>query len=364
MLAGAPAYSGATVTEVLARVLDGDAVPLAALRPGLPDAVYALVARCTSADPAQRPQDADAMRIALDGARLVPLGTAVPPPHRTQAVPVNQRGSEATEGPASIQTPTWAMGPAGAAAPVSVGAPTQATGVKVAAPRAGIGAPTQATGADIGAPAPATGADTGALASHGSPASRSAPTSGRPAATGAAPPRVARERSRWPLAILGVAAAAAGAFFLVRSMRGSTSPSPADAAIVAVAVADAAPPVDAATPDAAAVLADAAIALAPHDAAPKPRPRPPQPPRPEPCDPNALQRQAREAIASGQDAAALAAAEKLAGCTSNDRAVANIAALAACRLGIAAKARKYFPDVGPRRRGEIRNACARAGIQL
>jgi eukaryotic-like serine/threonine-protein kinase len=97
MLAGAPAFGGATVTEVLQRVLKGEITPLSSVRAGLPDAVYALVERCMSADPRQRPQDAEAMRLALAQARLVPYGTTVPAANRTK--PDGVQGIASGSGP-------------------------------------------------------------------------------------------------------------------------------------------------------------------------------------------------------------------------------------------------------------------------
>jgi serine/threonine-protein kinase len=84
MLAGVPAFGGDTITDVLQKVLRSDVVPLQTLRKGLPDAVYTLIARCLDPDQAKRPQDAEAMRLALAAAKLVPAGTVVPPPHKTQ----------------------------------------------------------------------------------------------------------------------------------------------------------------------------------------------------------------------------------------------------------------------------------------
>ncbi len=79
MLCGSAACGGETVTSVLQKVLRHDIAPLASLRDGLPDAVYALVERCLDPDPTKRPQDAEAMRTALAAAKLVAPGTEVPP---------------------------------------------------------------------------------------------------------------------------------------------------------------------------------------------------------------------------------------------------------------------------------------------
>jgi len=96
MLAGAAAVSGDTVTAVLQKVLRHEIEPLAERRPGLPDAVYALVERCMDPDPAKRPQDAEQMRQALDRARLVAPGTPVPPPVTSNALGTSQVGLLAT----------------------------------------------------------------------------------------------------------------------------------------------------------------------------------------------------------------------------------------------------------------------------
>jgi len=79
MLGGTPAYGGTTVTEVLQHVLRSEHTALQQLRPDLSEAVYALVDRCMSQQPVQRPQDAEAMRIAVTAARLVPHGATIVP---------------------------------------------------------------------------------------------------------------------------------------------------------------------------------------------------------------------------------------------------------------------------------------------
>jgi serine/threonine-protein kinase len=84
MLAGAPAFGGTTVTEVLQKVLRNEAVPLESVRPDLPQSVYTLVARCTHVEPGKRPQDAEMMRGALAMARLADPGGYVPPAHKTK----------------------------------------------------------------------------------------------------------------------------------------------------------------------------------------------------------------------------------------------------------------------------------------
>ena len=96
MLAGAPAFGGSTLTEVLGRVLRADHVPLHEVRPGLPPAIYQLVEACMSLEPAQRPQDAEQMRAAFLAARLVPLGTPVPPATTTRSPSGSQVGLLAT----------------------------------------------------------------------------------------------------------------------------------------------------------------------------------------------------------------------------------------------------------------------------
>jgi formylglycine-generating enzyme required for sulfatase activity len=84
------------VTSVLQKVLRHDVVPLAELRPGLPDAVYALVASCMDPDPTKRPQDAEQMRHALAQVRLVAPGTPVPPSVAAQKLGASQVGLLAT----------------------------------------------------------------------------------------------------------------------------------------------------------------------------------------------------------------------------------------------------------------------------
>ena len=96
MLAGTPAVSGDTVTSVLQKVLRHEVVPLVDLRPGLPEAVYALVATSMDPDPIKRPQDAEQMRQALAKAVLVAPGTPVPPSVASQKLGASQVGLLAT----------------------------------------------------------------------------------------------------------------------------------------------------------------------------------------------------------------------------------------------------------------------------
>ena len=77
MLTGSAAFTGDTITTVLQRVLRAELTPLREVRPGLPEDIYRLVDRCIGADPATRPQDAEAMRRELLAARLVPSGTPI-----------------------------------------------------------------------------------------------------------------------------------------------------------------------------------------------------------------------------------------------------------------------------------------------
>ena len=124
MLAGAPAYGGSTLSEVLHHVLHGDVVALATLRRGLPDAVYALVDRCLSVDAAKRPPDADGMRRELLVAGLVAPTTAVPPPSKTAvdrreaAIAPTQAPGEATRLPVVASTPTVPLAANKPSAPV------------------------------------------------------------------------------------------------------------------------------------------------------------------------------------------------------------------------------------------------------
>ena len=96
MLCGTAACSGDTVTSVLQKVLRHDIAPLESLRPGLPDAVYALVDRCMDADPTKRPADAEAMRSLFTAAKLVAPGTPVPPAAIIPTAATSQVGLLAT----------------------------------------------------------------------------------------------------------------------------------------------------------------------------------------------------------------------------------------------------------------------------
>ena len=107
LLVGAPAFDGSSITEMLHRVVTGQVVPLASLRPGLPPAIYALVDRCLAVDPKQRPADAEALRLELLGAQLVPPLAPVPPPRKTRvdaspvAATIGRDQSTALTGPSA-----------------------------------------------------------------------------------------------------------------------------------------------------------------------------------------------------------------------------------------------------------------------
>jgi serine/threonine-protein kinase len=124
MLAGAPAFGGGTVTEVLQRVLRCEAVPLSAVRRGLSANVYALVERCMSPEPTKRPPDAETMRVALAQARLTEPGTSVPPASKTKSQNVAMAATQGSQ----PQQPTPAHGTvdvSGATAAASSAIPIQ-----------------------------------------------------------------------------------------------------------------------------------------------------------------------------------------------------------------------------------------------
>ncbi|MBZ0236611.1 MAG: serine/threonine protein kinase, partial [Deltaproteobacteria bacterium] len=68
MLSGRAPFAADSMTEVLSRVLAREFAPLRSMRPGLPEAVYLLVDRCLSDEPAARFAGADALREAWDAA--------------------------------------------------------------------------------------------------------------------------------------------------------------------------------------------------------------------------------------------------------------------------------------------------------
>ena len=223
MLAGAPAFGGNTVTEVLQRVLKSEIVPLASVRPGLSNEVYALVERCMSTTPSVRPQDAEAMRVALGAARMVPQGTLIPPPHKTRvdSIPPVHVGSspggtalgvmatEARETPMPKLTPPPATG-ATPAPPITPTTPIRPSDVSGFGPTVGVTSSSGASTASIDPP----------------------------------------KKSKLPLILGGVAVAGIGAFVAVKVAGGGGDGKPvtkADAGVVAVTTPDAgtsdAPPV-------------------------------------------------------------------------------------------------------------------------
>ncbi|MBS1119870.1 MAG: serine/threonine protein kinase [Deltaproteobacteria bacterium] len=205
MLAGAPAFGGATVTEVLHRVLQGEVVALRAVRPGLPDPVYALIDTCLHLDSAKRPQDAEAMRRGLLAAGLADVRADVPPPSKT-------RVDRATAGSAATVAVNAAVPDAPAIATPPAATPPTAT-------------PPAAT-----------------------PPVATPPAATPPAATQAAPTR----RSALPLLAIGAGLAIAGIAVAV-TVGGGSAPSAGPVAAphaldAGLAVAVAPPPVDAEIP--------------------------------------------------------------------------------------------------------------------
>ena len=94
-LAGRPAFEGAHVMAVLAKILLQGTPSAAALRPDLPDAVDALVERMLSKSPERRPRDAGevvaALALALDGDAA--LESSLPSePRSGRLTPASQRG--------------------------------------------------------------------------------------------------------------------------------------------------------------------------------------------------------------------------------------------------------------------------------
>jgi len=305
MLAGASAYTGETVTDVLASVLEGEVVPLASVRPDLPPAVYELVERCMNMVPARRPQDAEAMRAALEQVRLVPHGTQVPPPHHTQPE-------------ASARTHLGVGASPGSATPTdrAMGGPPIAT------------SPTDSVMRE--------------------------PKPGEPT-----------RRKLWPFALAGFALAGAGAFAIVQLSRSSPPAAKGRDASVLI-LADAATPDSSGV---IAVAGDAGgpdDAAPPKPPSPKPpSPKPPKPkPKPKCDDIEGLRTTMRTALAERRDAEALAAAETMIACNQGAPGVSFHAAIAACRLGKIAKAELHFAETPKGRKLLVRQTCARNNINL
>jgi serine/threonine-protein kinase len=249
MLAGAPAFGGNTVTEVLQRVLRAECVPLASVRPGLPPAVYAFVERCMSNIPAQRPQDAEAMRIAFNGARLVDKSAPIPPPHKTRVDSVPPHAVAPGSAPGHKSNPGGtALGVMATEAPRESPMPrltpiphahTPAGGSPIVPAVTGTGPGVEA---GVSAFGPTVGMGGGA-------------TGTSPGASTTTSPGDAPKKSKLPLILGGVAVAGIGGFLIVNAMGGGNNSEPAkDAGVVAVK-------------DAAAATPDATVAITP-DAAP------------------------------------------------------------------------------------------------
>ena len=244
MLTGAPAYGDGTLTEVLHRVLKADVPPLRTLRPGLPTAIYDLVERCTSLDASKRPQDAEAMRVALAAAQLVSPGTAIPPPTLSSARRV-ELGTAPTEGrdtPSPIRTD-------GALAATAITTPVDGATSSMRAPAARdayrdtIDATTRvrpsrgaaaAHDATIDASAVA-GSEPGSTAPGARPVAADPPTaagrSSAPRSSGSpiAVAPIAPSRTRWPLILGALAIAGIGGVFALRMLRTPPDPGPSAA---------------------------------------------------------------------------------------------------------------------------------------
>jgi hypothetical protein len=338
MLSGIPAYGGTTVTEVLAHVMRSEHPPLGTRREGLPDAVYALVERCMSREPIKRPQDADAMRIAVAEARLVPLGTPI----------VGWRGGA-----------TGALVTAGTPTPNTPASPTPNT--------PGI-APTIG---DDGKPLPGR---TGASPTANAESKLEPPT--KPPVVAHEPPRSSR---RWLMLV--AAMVVVGIVIAILAMSGSKSPGgdssgggsnlatkPSDAAAVAIEI-DAAVAADAAAIaieiDAAAIDAPAQVARAidaghaidashPIDAAPKT------------ADCSAadeLVARARQLAGDDNWKAALPVALQAATCRPGNPNMHRIITIAACMAGNDTLAAEHFNHV-INQRPNVREICKQHHVAL
>jgi len=243
MLAGAPAFGGSTVTEVLQRVLKAECVPLASIRPGLNADIYALIERCMSSQPAIRPQDAEAMRIALHTARLVPLGAPIPPPHKTRVDAVPPQGISAGSGSGSRGSGDIAvMATEGRDTPIPNLTPPGLAGTAI-----GTGAPqlTPPSG-HVHGTGPGVGTGTGPGVSTGTGPGVSTGTGPGVSTTGpgvSTTGPIAKPRSKLPLVIGGLAIAGIGTVVAIKMTGGSSSTTPVkDAAPVAQLDASAPPP--------------------------------------------------------------------------------------------------------------------------
>ncbi len=206
MLTGAPCFGGNTVTEVLHRVLRSEHVPLASVRTGLSPAVYAFVERCLDPDASKRPQDAEAMRLALAQAQLVMPGVVIPPASRTKP---DHRAAGSEPGPG------W-----------SASANADGSGLAKTAAADAVVKPYQPPSQPALTPPP-----------------RLTP---QPAVT-PAPDLPRKSGARWPLALAGVVVLGVGAGIAIK-LAGPSTPAPTPA------------PTPTPTPTPVAVLADAAMA--------------------------------------------------------------------------------------------------------
>jgi serine/threonine-protein kinase len=384
MVTGRPLFQGASIAEVVHKVVYEPLPALAARAPHLPAAVVSALERALSKHPGERFPDIVAFVAALRGA-LSASGPTAPAPALASA-PTALAPTPAPAAHPAASTPAPAAATALASAPTAV-APTPAPAAALASAPAAP-APAAALASAPAAPAPAT-----ALASAPAaptPAPDAAPAS-VPAAPPAAPASVpapapatpARRRSGLLIALLAVVAAGAAAAWLLA--RPGAGPDPRHGRAL-----DAAPTAD---PDAAtplrAAAADAALAAGPAagpqgaavstgaspDAGPEPpgrtTRRPPQPddpghapPEPPlPAEAVADLDDAERALEQRDYARVAFLARRALRRGAAERAYAMIV-LAACGDKDLGTARAFLARVPPGLRPRVLRGCAQAGVDL
>ena len=248
MLAGAPAFGGNTVTEVLQRVLKSEIVPLSSVRPGLAKEIYALVERCMSSTPSIRPQDADAMRVALTAARVAPSGSPVPPPHKTRVDSVPSFPSPSSPGSTPGGTALGVMATEAHSTPVPrlTPAPFNTPSPPVAAPPINSTPPPPVTGSNPGAGVSAFGPTVGMSSTGSTPPPRASNSA----------VEAPKKSSKLPLILGGLAVAGIGTVVAIKMSGGGEKQVIKDAAVLA------------STPDASMAPADTQAVVTP-DAKPE-----------------------------------------------------------------------------------------------
>jgi serine/threonine protein kinase len=106
LLAGRPAFDGASGVIVFARILQGNTTPLKSIRPEVSEGLVAIIDRCLMRNPGERFASMSDLALALARADLSPTLPAVDAPKSSELAPVDDRPSFRDSGFTAITTNT------------------------------------------------------------------------------------------------------------------------------------------------------------------------------------------------------------------------------------------------------------------